>query len=206
MFLANFETLEINNQKYTFRYNTEYKTSENANDTIGLIVMLNPGSAKPNDKKLSKLKPDFTLRKSIELITLAYAQNEIKTPKEYIIHIENLFNYKEPKSELAKDKAKIIFNELMYRSRELTEDDVKKYNFVIFAWGNIENIQNEKIVNKVNYYRKLFPNAIEINQIIVKNEIMNVNYPVHMRRICIDFNVNKKIFFNAIKGKIKENN
>jgi hypothetical protein len=210
MWSADFESKKINGENFIFRYNTEYKSSEKAADAIGLIVMMNPGSARPECKenasrlekeeiKLKKelIRPDPTMRMIITLINTAYEHNKIPMPEDYILHIENLFNLKNQNAKAA--TTKVISNklppDLLYKSRQLTGKE--KYHFVFFAWGN-------PIINpeRQNELFKLFPDAIQVNKVLSKGEWNDVNYPVHVQRISLDFNSDRSVFKDAVKGKI----
>ena len=95
----------------------------------------------------------------------------------------------------------------MYKSRSLNEYK-EKYNFVIFALGKIKDI-NENINKKIIHLNKIFPDAIQINKLLIKDkekdsyEVLCVDYPVHLRRIYLDFQNNESLFYEAVKGKIK---
>jgi hypothetical protein len=165
--------------------------------------MMNPGSARPEDditfnrlenSEFSTGKPvttisDETMEQVERLIKLAYEHNNKILPKQYTIHIENLFNLREEDGDKAKKLVREIrdCDKLMFRNRESDY----KYQFVWLAWGKIKVRKQEQtnIINK-------FPNAIMVKKINYKGEIKEIDYPKHPLYMNSDF------FLEASKGKI----
>jgi hypothetical protein len=143
-----------------FRHHTEFHSDNGPGDVIGLVVMMNPGDARPisdelfNNLKYSEFntegyvhtKPDITLSKVIRLIEVAYENNKVNMPENYTIHVENLFNIREKNSSLAKKLANRLCNieDLMFKVRRLNHS----YNFVFFAWGNVKinNVKQNELI------------------------------------------------------------
>jgi hypothetical protein len=186
-----------------FRHHTEFHSVNGPGEVIGLVVMMNPGDARPisdelfNNLKYSEFKtegyiptkPDKTMKKVIRLIEVAYETNKVNMPEKYTIHVENLFNIREKNSSAAKKLANRLCNveDLMFKARTLNHS----YNFVFFAWGNvnINNVkQNELMIN--------FPNAIRVNTLNHKGKILDVNYPVH------PLYMNTEYFIESSRDKI----
>lgn len=169
-----------------FRYHTEFRSVNGPGEPIGLVVMMNPGEARPLSEGIFKnlqqfefetedyvaTKPDKTMSKVMRLIKSAYEYNRVNFPNSYTIHVENLFNVREKDSNKALRLAKNLrdADEIMYKSRVLNS----YYNFVFFAWGNIEiNYQKQKsLIDK-------YPDAIKVNKLNHKGTILEVNCPVH---------------------------
>ena len=181
----------------TFRYNTEFRSIYGSGNPIGLIVMLNPGSAEPESAEITKklkteefetnkpvlVNTDKTIERVMRLIYTLYENNNRELPKEFTIHIENLFNLKEKDNVTAKKLVKKIseHNDLMFLERQLEE----KYDFVFFAWGN----------TKINIERQAFLNN-KFNNEAICVKTTNVNYPVH------PLYMNTEYFIKASKGKL----
>lgn len=201
---AHFISKKINEEIKIFRHNTEFCSKSGPGEVIGLVVMMNPGDARPMDEHLfSRLKDseyetneltltaqDNTMRKVMRLIKEAYYHNEIQLPEQYSIHVENLFNIREKNSNKAKSYARNIneANELMFKSRELLDT----YNFVFFAWGKLD-IGSERQKEII----KRYPQAIIVNKLNCKGTLMDVSYPVHPLYMRTEY------FLEASKGKIK---
>lgn len=185
-----------------FRYHTELHSKNGAGNPIGLVYMLNPGSARPVDDEIfNELRSkefstgyvqtlsDSTMKKVISFIKYVYQENGLTLPDKYTIHIENLFNLREKNSNEANRLARSLINidDLMYISRDLNVP----YQFVWYAWGkaNIKNDRQEKLL-------ELFPNAIQVNKLNVKGEVRKTSYPVH------PLFMNRKFFLEAARGKI----
>ena len=161
-----------------------------------------------DEVKLKKvlIKPDHTMNNLIKLIENAHKQNNISMPKEYILHIENLCNLREPKLKLAEKAVNEIeksdnyeIKNLLYKSRFLTVADRKNYHFCFFTWGKtgINKKRQEELL-------LIFPDVFQINKTLNnKGYKVNVKYPVHLGRVNRDFNRDNSIFFEAIAGKIK---
>lgn len=108
---------------HIFRYDTEFQSVNGPGEVLGLIVMMNPGEARPDSElqfqklcstehtidELELTKPDKTMSKAIRLIKTAFEINNIPLPEQYTFHVENLFNLREKKSK----KAIKLVNELM---------------------------------------------------------------------------------------------
>lgn len=200
--LANYKSIKTVSGIKTFRYDTEFQSDKGPGNVIGLIYMLNPGSARPeSDELFEKLstqeyeterpvitKSDNTMKKVMKLIKQAYAENNIKLPEQYTFHIENLFNIRSKSSDEAKKLAKKLSDTygLMYKSRKLQD----AYQFVWLAWGktNIQASRQRKILNK-------YKNAIIVHK-LNRNGLKNVEYPVH------PLYVNSEYFLEAAEGKI----
>jgi hypothetical protein len=129
------------------------------------------------------------LTKVNRLIEVAYENNRVNMPENYTIHVENLFNIREKNSSAAKKLANRLCNvqDLMFKARRLNHS----YNFVFFAWGNV-NINNVK----QNELIRNFPNAIMVNTLNHKGNIINVKYPVH------PLYMNTEYFIEASRDKI----
>ena len=191
----------------TFRYFTEIQSIHGKGKPIGLVVMLNPGSAKPSlddiaeklveqeyeTPDLVQVSPDNTMGKLKNLIQKLYENNLKSLPKKFTIHIENLFNIKEQDSDAAKRLAVDIkgYDNLMFKERQLEN----KYNFVFFAWGN----SNLNIARQDSLKNKYSDKAIMVHKLKQKDRILEVNYPVH------PLFMNSGYFLDASKNKIFEN-
>jgi len=187
-----------------FRHHTEFRSTRGAGKAIGLIVMMNPGNARPVDDLLfNKLEnseheteemvltmPDNTMKKVMGMIRKAYKENGIEFPNQYSIHVENIFNIREKDSDKAKRYAKSMngIDHLMFKGRELLND----YDFVFFAWGKLD-IAIERQKDLLEKY----PQAIVVNKLNYKGILMNVNYPVH------PLYMNTEYFLEASKNKLK---
>ncbi|PJI07212.1 MULTISPECIES: DUF1643 domain-containing protein [Clostridium] len=201
--LANYKSIKTVSGIKIFRYDTEFRSDNGPGNVIGLIYMLNPGSARPeSDELFEKLsteeyeterpvvtKSDNTMKKVMKLIKQAYAENNIKLPEQYTFHIENLFNIRSKSSDEAKKLAKNLSDtcELMYKARKLQDE----YQFVWLAWGktNIQASRQREILNK-------YKNAIMVHKLNQKGILKNVEYPVH------PLYVNSEYFLEAAEGKI----
>lgn len=188
-----------------FRHSTEFHADGGAGKVIGLVVMMNPGDARPEDEGIFEslqnseyetrepvlTKQDNTMKKLIGLIQKAYKQDNETLPPKYTIHIENIFNLREKDSNHAKKYAKRMtdFQELMFKRRVYEEE----YDFVFFAWGKLDILKHHQIE-----YRRNFPNAIVVNKKNIKGTIREVDYPVHPLYMNTDF------FLEASKGNIKK--
>ncbi|ANS76803.1 hypothetical protein AWM70_21285 [Paenibacillus yonginensis] len=186
-----------------FRHHTEFHSFNGPGKAIGLIVMMNPGDARPIDEiEFNKLqnseyeipkpiltKPDNTMAKVMRMVPQAYEYNKISLPNKYTIHVENIFNIREKNNKKAKLLARdlVQVNDLMFKRRELNND----YNFVFFAWGklNVGIDRQQELLNS-------FPNAIIVNTLNHKGNILNVEYPVHPLYMKTEY------FLEATKGKI----
>ncbi|MEW9053601.1 MAG: hypothetical protein AB2392_20740 [Neobacillus sp.] len=169
-----------------FRHHTEFRSENGPGDAIGLVCMMNPGDARPiSDTIFNHLqkseyntvdyvltKPDKTMSKAIRLVKAAFEHNAISLPNTYTIHVENLFNIREKDSKKAIKFAKTLreTSEIMYKSRILNPS----YHFVFLAWGNID-INEEK----QNLLMNSYSNAIKVNKLNHKGQLLEVNYPVH---------------------------
>lgn len=202
---AKFQSINTPKGIKIFRYETELRSKTGEGRPIGLVYMLNPGSARPKDDYIfNKLKTeeyntenhvltvsDNTMKKVISLIKKAYLINGITLPEKYTVHIENLFNVREKNSNLAKRYARSIEYDkghINFKSRRVED---YSYDFVWIAWGktDIYRFRQQKIIN-------LFTNAIKVNKLNVKGEIRQVNYPVHPLFMNTDF------FIEAAEDKI----
>lgn len=188
-----------------FRYFTEFHSPNGPGDVIGLIVMMNPGEARPiSDHIFTKLsngkyetngsvetKPDNTMGKVIRMINDAFSHNNLTLPMQFTIHVENLFNVREKDNEKAKKIARSLRNldDLMFKPRELND----KYGFVFLAWGNVRNINQRR---QQELYSK-FPEAIKVHKLNHKGRLLDVEYPVHPLYMNTDF------FLEASIGKIR---
>ncbi|MGW7160202.1 hypothetical protein HP548_07335 [Paenibacillus taichungensis] len=186
-----------------FRHHTEFRSTNGSGKVIGLIVMMNPGNARPVDDVLfNRLEnseyeteeqvltmPDNTMKKVMSMIQKAYKNNGITFPNQYSIHIENIFNIREKESDKAKRYAKSIngIDHLMFKCREL----LNNYDFVFFAWGKLD-IALERQKNLFDKY----PQAIVVNRLNYKGTLMDVNYPVH------PLYMNTEYFLEASKNKL----
>ncbi|MEC0183121.1 DUF1643 domain-containing protein [Paenibacillus peoriae] len=187
-----------------FRYNTEFHSVRGSGKAIGLVVMMNPGEARPKDEDIFELlqeseyetstpvltRPDNTMKKVMGLIEKAYEQDEITMPEKYTIHIENIFNIREKNSDQAKKYAKGMtdLQNIMFKKREYKDE----YQFVFFAWGKLDvgEIYQEEL-------KKRFPNAIIVNKKNMQGKITEVDYPVH------PLYMNTEFFLESSRGKIK---
>ncbi|WP_160035282.1 hypothetical protein [Paenibacillus sp. An7] len=200
---AHFVSKKIDNDIRIFRHHTEFHSANGPGEVIGLVVMMNPGEARPIDEMIfQQLEnseyetsepvltiPDNTMKKVMRMIQEAYYQEEITLPDQYSIHIENIFNIREKNSDKAKRHARNIrgINDLMFKSRELLDN----YDFVFLAWGKLDvGIERQRdIPNK-------YPQAIVVNKLNHKGIIMDVSYPVHPLYMKTEY------FLEASKGKI----
>jgi hypothetical protein len=200
---AHFESKEIDNEIKIFRHHTEFHSTNGPGKVIGLVVMMNPGDARPINETLFKqlenseyetsepvlTVPDNTMKKVMRMIQEAYYQERITFPDQYSIHIENILNIREKNSDKAKRYARNIsgINHLMFKSRELLDN----YDFVFLAWGklNIGTDRQRDILKK-------YPQAIVVNKLIHKGTLMDVSYPVHPLYMKTEY------FLKASKGKI----
>jgi len=196
-----------------FRYDTELRSeNNNANvqlKPIGLIVMSNPGSAKPvpignvldnlDNGEYETPEPvltekDPTLSKCEQLVTLLYINHNRVLPDHFIVRIENLFNLVEKKVEDAKklfNNLKTDLNDydnLMFRARPLESE----YEFVILAWGN--SYINTK---QQTYLRGKYKDAIIVNRKYNNGQLEDVTYPVHPLQIDIN------LFAQTSQGRLK---
>jgi len=188
-----------------FRYYTEIHSLNGPGKPIGLIAMMNPGKARPeNDEIFDKLqtrefdtvepvlaKSDETLEIIQKLVLKFYEINNQKLPNEFTIHIENIFNLREPDSQKANRMANDLIREkLMFKTRDLTDD----YEFVYLAWGKTGiNIE------KQNMLIEKYPNAIKVYKKNIKGKIIKTAYPVH------PLYMKTKFFTEAAKGKLRLN-
>ena len=195
---ANFKSVKTaGHGLITFRYNTEFRSIHGKGNPIGLVVMLNPGSAEPESaeimtklktaefdtKKPVLVKKDQTMDKVMRLIYALYKSNNQELPKEFTIHIENLFSIKEKDNVTAKKLAGKIkeCDDLLFMERQLENE----YDFVFFAWGNTKiNIERQTFLEN-----KFGDKAISVNT-------TKVNYPVH------PLYMNTEYFKKASKGKL----
>lgn len=200
---AHFVSKKIDNEIRIFRHNTEFHSINGPGEVIGLVVMMNPGDARPiNETLFKRLKnseyetsepvltvPDNTMKKVMRMIQEAYDQEGISFPDQYSIHVENIFNIREKNSDKAKKYAKNIsgINHLMFKSRELLD----KYDFVFLAWGKLD-IGTERQKN----IQKKYPQAIVVNRLNHKGKLMDVSYPVHPLYMKTEY------FIEASRGKI----
>lgn len=171
---------------------------------IGLVVMMNPGDARPLDENIFGLlenseyeteipvltKPDNTMKKVMRMIQEAYSHNKLAFPNQYSIHIENIFNIREKNSDKAKKSAKNMsgLEDLMFKSRELLDD----YEFVFFAWGKLD-----VGVERQRDFAVKYPHAIVVNKLNYRGNIRDVNYPVHPLYMKTEF------FLHASQDKIR---
>ncbi|MCM3127003.1 hypothetical protein ACFQ3J_05670 [Paenibacillus provencensis] len=201
---AHFVSKKIENEIKIFRHHTEFHSTNGPGEVIGLVVMMNPGDARPiNETLYRRLEnfeyetnepvltvPDNTMKKVMRMIEEAYYQDGITLPDKYSIHIENIFNIREKNSDKAKRYAKSIngMNHLMFKSRELLDN----YNFVFIAWGKLDiGIERQRdILTK-------YPQAIVVNKLNYKGTLLDVSYPVHPLYMKTEY------FLKASKGKIK---
>jgi hypothetical protein len=187
-----------------FRYNTEFQSISGPGQPIGLVVMLNPGDARPESNKIFKkletgefdtngpvlTSPDKTLKKVKKLIESLYQSNGKDMPQQFTIHIENLFNIRERNSDTAKRLANNLqgHDGLMFKPRPLKNN----YEFVFFAWGKTD-INSEKQTD----LRKKYPNAISVHKLNRNGKTIEVAYPIH------PLYMNSEYFIEASKGKLK---
>lgn len=204
---AKSESINTSHGLKIFRYDTELRSKNGAGEPIGLVYMLNPGSAHPvNDELFKNLQTkeystgdyvqtisDTTMDRVINYIKEAYKVKNLKIPTKYSIHIENLFNIREKNSDQATKLLKTIKDaeHLMYKSREI-ERFKDKYHFVWFAWGstNIRIKRQQELLN-------IFPNAIQVKKLNVKGKIRGIMYPNH------PLYMRKEFFLEAAKDKIR---
>lgn len=202
---AHFVSRKTNQGIKIFRYHTEFHSINGPGKAIGLVVMMNPGDARPRDESIFRLlqtseyetqepiltKPDNTMKKVTRMIEEAYEHNNVSLPERYSIHIENIFNIREKNNKKAKIYAKDLdhVNDLMFKSRDLIDD----YQFVFFAWGklNIGVNRQQELFNK-------YPQAIKVKRLNHKGNILNVTYPVHPLYMKTDY------FLEASKGRIND--
>ncbi|PYE47906.1 hypothetical protein DFQ00_111205 [Paenibacillus barcinonensis] len=200
---AHFVSKKTSQGMKIFRHHTEFHSINGPGKAIGLVVMMNPGDARPIDDVLFNTLenseyetekpvltvPDNTMKKVMRMIRKAYDDNEIKLPHQYSIHIENIFNIREKDSDKAKRYARSIsgVKHLMFKSREL----LNNYDFVFFAWGKLDvGIERQKdLLTK-------YPQAIVVNKLNYKGTIMDVSYPVHPLYMKTEY------FLKASKDKI----
>ena len=201
---ANFTSRQINDDMKIFRHDTALHSSTTPGTVIGLVYMMNPGSARPeSDEIFEKLqqaefsteKPvvtlqDNTMRKVARFVELAYEKNDISLPQQYTIHIENLFNLREANGDKAKSMVKKLtgIDELLFENRVIIDD----CKFIWLAWGknNIEKIKQADIMKK-------YPHAISVRKLNYREQTIDVQYPVH------PLYMNKDFFLEAAMGKIK---
>ena len=187
-----------------FRHDTALHSNGGAGEVIGLVYMMNPGSARPeSDEIFKKLQDDEfstpnpvvtlqdnTMKKVARFITLAYEKNKMTLPDKYTIHIENLFNLREANSDTAKIMVKQLTgtDSIMFRNRKIIND----YKFVWLAWGknNIQKIKQNDLI-------KRYPEAITVNKLNCSGTIKSVHYPVH------PLYMNEGFFLQAAAGKIR---
>lgn len=204
---ARFQSINTTEGLKIFRYDTIFHSENGSGNPIGLIYLLNPGSSLPISDCLSnklhtsefcteslvEIKEDQTMRKIIYYIKSAYEYNKKSLPSCYSIHIENLFNLREPKSREAKILVSKLLNieNILFRSRKLNFN----YKFVWLAWGKTD-------IRK-DFQQKIFiqyPNAIKVHKLNYKNTVHQVEYPLH------PLYTNKEYFLEATNGKIHDYN
>lgn len=200
---AHFISKKIDNEIKIFRHHTEFHSTNGPGRVIGLVVMMNPGDARPIDDTLfQRLEnseyetrepvltvPDNTIKRVMRMIQTAYSQEGSTLPDQYSIHIENIFNIREKNSDKAKRYARSMsgINNLMFKSRELLDN----YNFVFLAWGKLD-----VGIDRQSDILKRYPQAIVVNKLNQKGTLRNVNYPVHPLYMKTEY------FLEAAKGKI----
>ncbi|MGE7612237.1 hypothetical protein [Paenibacillus sp. NPDC101420] len=200
---AMYKSIKTSEGIKVFRYNTEFQAISGPGPAIGLIVMMNPGDARPDSNVIFNqlingeyetgepvlTKSDRTMNKVFKLIQRLYTSNNISLPDRYTIHIENLFNIREKNSKEAVNLSKRLTqtNEIMFQTRKIN----MQYQFVFLAWGSVKvNLDRQRFL-KLNY-----PNAIIVNKINIKGNISNVSYPVH------PLYMNTEYFLDASEGKL----
>ncbi|WP_160036923.1 hypothetical protein [Paenibacillus sp. An7] len=200
---AHFVSKKTNQGIKVFRHHTEFHSKNGPGKAIGLVVMMNPGNARPIDDSIfNRLEnseyetkepvltvPDNTMKKVMRMIQEAYDDSGIILPHQYSIHIENIFNIREKDSDKAKRYARSIsgIDHLMFKSREL----FKNYDFVFFAWGKLD-IAVERQKDLLTKY----PKAIVVNKLNYRGALKDVSYPVHPLYMKTDY------FLEAAKDKI----
>jgi hypothetical protein len=200
---AHFVSRKTNQGIKIFRHHTEFHSNNGTGEVVGLVVMMNPGDARPMDNNLFTVlqnseyetiqpvitKPDKTMIKVMRMIQEAYNNNTVSLPDKYTIHIENIFNIREKNNIKAKKYAEELkeVSDLMFKSREL----IDKYQFVFLAWGNLKiGLDRQK-----DYIDK-YSSAIIVNKLNYKGNVINVDYPVH------PLYMNTEYFLEASEGRI----
>jgi|SRR3989339_268618 len=164
--------------KYELRENTKIIFNNNESNCIGIVLMLNPGSAKPLDNKIIETvknclsKSDSTLGKVAKWVGIAYKNKQVE--KLGYIEIINLIDNIESNSENL-NKINIDFKERLDIIKKKIDGLSQKINWIWIAYGKtipqlnelrrniLMNIDKEKIVGISDNIFYMHPISISIN-------------------------------------------